>query len=337
MEKNLRKNKAITLVALVITIIILLILAGVAIVILTQTGLLKNAKQAKEMSENAQKLEKNILNQYEQKIDNKRTETRDELPSSNVIEDFYIKAEQVNGAKIEIKIDIDGKINLTDENSSIKGYILYSEDEVLDVFNKIPYYFIDVEPNKTYKDLHLTAIDNKGKIKDSVNKITIDIPNVSYIYNFGQEYEEIQAEYGSSSGTRTKNSQNLYMAFNDTAGDWHYSCYFGMKNKLDVTNLKKIIIHYSELKLAGNTTAAIILSTEKGYYSPSGTIYKKQDNVLDEKNTLTFDVSDLSGSYYLCFGIGSHDKNCSPEDSSQANSYTGTGSAVIDSVIVEYK
>lgn len=35
MEKNLRKNKAITLVALIITIIILLILAGVAIVNLT--------------------------------------------------------------------------------------------------------------------------------------------------------------------------------------------------------------------------------------------------------------------------------------------------------------
>ena len=337
MKKYLRKTDGITLVSLVITIILLLILAGVAIATITQTGLLKNAKQAKEMSENAQKLEKNILNQYEQKIDNKRTETRDELPSSNVIEDFYIKAEQVNGAKIEIKIDIDGKINLTDENSSIKGYILYSGDEVLDVFNKIPYYFTDVEPNKTYKDLHLTAIDNKGKIKDSVNKITIDIPNVSYIYNFGQEYEEIQAEYGSSSGTRTKNSQNLYMAFNDTAGDWHYSCYFGMKNKLDVTNVKKIVVHYSELKLTGNTTAAIILSTGKGTYSPSSTIYKMQDNVLDENNSLTFDVSDLSGSYYFCFGIGSHDKDCSPADTSQANSYKGTGSAVIDSVIVEYK
>lgn len=337
MEKNLRKNKAITLVALIITIIILLILAGVTITVLTQTELLEKAKQARKNTENAQSLEQNILNEYEGQINNVRAETRDGMQNSNAIEDFNIKAEQVVGAKIEIKIDIDGKINLTDENSSIKGYILYSGEDVLDVFNKIPYYFVDSEPRKTYKDLHLTAIDNKGKIKDSKNKITIDLPNIGYIYNLGQEYEEIQGEYESSSGVRTKNSQNLYMAFNDNADSWHYSCYFGMKNKLDVTNLKKIIVHYSELKLSGNTTAAIILSTEKGYYSPSGTIYKKQDNVLDEKNTLTFDVSDLSGSYYLCFGIGSHDKNCSPENSSQANSYTGTGSAVIDSVIVEYK
>ncbi|MEI3395286.1 MAG: hypothetical protein V8R82_06270 [Clostridia bacterium] len=35
MEKNLRKNNAITLIALIITIIILLILAGVAIAALT--------------------------------------------------------------------------------------------------------------------------------------------------------------------------------------------------------------------------------------------------------------------------------------------------------------
>ena len=57
MKKYLRKTDGITLVALVITIILLLILAGVAIATITQTGLLKNAKQAKKMSENAQKLE----------------------------------------------------------------------------------------------------------------------------------------------------------------------------------------------------------------------------------------------------------------------------------------
>ena len=52
-EKNI---KGITLVALVVTIIILLILAGVAITALTQTGLFENAKQAKNATENAQKM-----------------------------------------------------------------------------------------------------------------------------------------------------------------------------------------------------------------------------------------------------------------------------------------
>ena len=43
-----KKNKGITLVALVITIIILLILAGISIAQLTGNGLFENAKLAKE-------------------------------------------------------------------------------------------------------------------------------------------------------------------------------------------------------------------------------------------------------------------------------------------------
>jgi len=69
MEKNLRKNNGITLVALVITIIILLILAGVAIVTLTQTGLFEKAKQAKNMTYNAYEKENAILGEYSNKID----------------------------------------------------------------------------------------------------------------------------------------------------------------------------------------------------------------------------------------------------------------------------
>lgn len=52
------KNKGITLVALIITIIILLILSGIGIAILTQTSLFEKAKQAKNITENAQNTEK---------------------------------------------------------------------------------------------------------------------------------------------------------------------------------------------------------------------------------------------------------------------------------------
>ena len=47
----MRKNKGITLIALVITIIILLILSGISISALTNQGLFKNAKLAKEKAE----------------------------------------------------------------------------------------------------------------------------------------------------------------------------------------------------------------------------------------------------------------------------------------------
>ena len=58
MKTNLRQNKAITLIALVITIIIILILAGVTIASLTgDNGLLKRAVEAKESTEKAQIVE----------------------------------------------------------------------------------------------------------------------------------------------------------------------------------------------------------------------------------------------------------------------------------------
>lgn len=62
------KNKGITLVALVVTIVILLILAGVAISVLTQTGLFDNAKQAKNATKNAHDKENSTLNEYEKAI-----------------------------------------------------------------------------------------------------------------------------------------------------------------------------------------------------------------------------------------------------------------------------
>ncbi len=70
MEKQrLRKNKGITLIALVITIVVLLILAEVSIAMLTgQNGILSQAQKAKTETENAAANEAGILSDYETKI-----------------------------------------------------------------------------------------------------------------------------------------------------------------------------------------------------------------------------------------------------------------------------
>ena len=59
-----KREKGITLVALVITIIILLILAGISISALTNQGLFGKAQQAKQEAENAQREENEILANY---------------------------------------------------------------------------------------------------------------------------------------------------------------------------------------------------------------------------------------------------------------------------------
>ena len=63
-----KENKGITLVALVITIIILLILATISIQSLTNTGLFAKAQEAKEKTQNAEKNQARILNEYEDEL-----------------------------------------------------------------------------------------------------------------------------------------------------------------------------------------------------------------------------------------------------------------------------
>ena len=66
LRDTLRRNKGITLIALVVTIIVLLILAGISIAMLTgQNGILNRAAEAKEKTEAAQKDEEKTLQGYE--------------------------------------------------------------------------------------------------------------------------------------------------------------------------------------------------------------------------------------------------------------------------------
>ena len=65
-----RNERGITLIALVITIIVLLILAGVSIAMLTgQNGILTQAQNAKNRTEEAQANEESVLDNYEQYIE----------------------------------------------------------------------------------------------------------------------------------------------------------------------------------------------------------------------------------------------------------------------------
>ncbi|MBD8922579.1 hypothetical protein EGR52_04040 [bacterium] len=169
MERNLRKNKGITLVALIIIIIILLILAGVAIGILTQTGLLENAKQAKNATENAQGSENNILESYEEII--KQMESisgsKDgEISNSKIIKKATIDLRLDNSNIIvNLNIESDKKINnavlaLVVNNKLYKGYNL-EDIKKLQIEN--------VDSNTDYT-IFIIIIDENGDIFKTENK-----------------------------------------------------------------------------------------------------------------------------------------------------------------------
>ena len=121
MEKT-RKNKGITLVALVITIIILLILAGVSITALTKSDLLKNAKTTKNATENAQNTENMALAEYQDKIDQYIESGRDVALSDEV--KSYIDNKVLEVEKVEIT-DLVSDWKIEKNNSVKKGDIVY--------------------------------------------------------------------------------------------------------------------------------------------------------------------------------------------------------------------
>ena len=79
-----RKEKGMTLVALVITIVILLILARISILTLTNTGIFKKAKEAKGKEQNAEKEQSQTLSEYEREL-NKYSSVELTVANANVV------------------------------------------------------------------------------------------------------------------------------------------------------------------------------------------------------------------------------------------------------------
>ena len=73
--KITKQDKAITLIALVITIIVLLILAGITVAELSNNGLFVRTQIAKEKYDNSMDIENGILDDYEKEISKNTRET----------------------------------------------------------------------------------------------------------------------------------------------------------------------------------------------------------------------------------------------------------------------
>ena len=126
MKKNFKNEKAITLIALVITIIVLLILAGISIATLTgNNGLLSKATSAKEETKKAEYKESLELIGAGLQIDKRR-----ENWSTEVFMEKYKEA-----------IEKDKKFEVEEENNKIKvttkeGYVFHVEEEKVEFVEK---------------------------------------------------------------------------------------------------------------------------------------------------------------------------------------------------------
>ena len=135
--ENLRRNKGITLVALVITIIILLILAGISIQAITNTGLFANAKKAKEKSMEGQLKEEislAIQSIQTEEIYKGNSVTLETLAGGQLQKELKdITAEladgEINGEYKDYEYTIDDKFNVT-INGPVTGVRIKGNAEV---------------------------------------------------------------------------------------------------------------------------------------------------------------------------------------------------------------
>lgn len=113
-------------------------------------------------------------------------------------------------------------------------------------------------------------------------------------------------------------------------------CCFGTKAKINVSNIDKIYVHYSNITLNENTTTLVCLSESRGTYIPNSVISYHQKSISGNDITIEYDVSThKEGSYFLDFGIASHPESIHPIND-PLNPYTGAGNANIDSVYYTY-
>ena len=215
------KNKSgITLVALVITIIILLILAGVAITTLTQTSLFENAKQAKKSMEDSQKKENVTIANYENKINEVVTSTRD---NNLTIMSLINKEDEVYN-KIE-----DGYVFSTplfNENN----YITSNNDIILkDSIENYDYIMFEFDTYYTGENDYTNS---------TTQTISTQAIKKTYVKNFGWNYGKLYQIVNDWIDIQNritigfKNSTNIYV--------WHSCSNNAQLTKLRITDIKGI-------------------------------------------------------------------------------------------------
>lgn len=318
MKKNRNNESAITMVALVITIIILLVLATISIRILTDGGLFEKVQEAKKKNEKEELNNTKMLNEYE-----------------NIINDYIqaidvkngIKEIKLNKSEIRLKKGKSEKIivNIIPEDVDDKEIIWTSSNEnVATVIDGIVTAISDG-----------TAIINATIHDESEKSATCTViveENILTLYQNGNECENItggwekanvnlwnysnwtnsytaDVAYGSKTSRELiKDSNSMMIKLNYQSGgiDYLVSGTYSTKNMIDVTQYSKLYIEYECLLNATNTGdyAFMFLDfCENKFYIQNKTKYSKEKSLKekegDNENIAEFDISDISGEYFL--------------------------------------
>lgn len=337
---SISAKNGITLIALVVTIILMLILAGVVLSLtIGEKGMFARAKQVGTMYEEAQAREKLELVLLDLQADKVTDKTYNQTGYINA--KITQKGMSVNGNIVMVdgwQFEIDRSVPQIGRNLG-KGEVItiaqpyvgtssftisipsvpneadvesytYIVDNVEETSNdQKEYTKEELEPES-----HHTAyviIKYKNGTALTSNTLNIQLQPRTYLYDNGNEYEEITNGwlgqsiygYGTSYGQYEKAAEYLYVK-NTSTNDWGNSNYYPswvISSPINLSQYKKIVAE-GDFYAPSNTTIRISISTVRSplkngtYYTVAGTYGQKKEKIeLD----LTKANVDLNNLYYI--------------------------------------
>ena len=341
--RKLKKQNAITLVALVITIVILLILAGISISALTNTGIFEKAKEAKKASENSEEEQRETLSEYEKELNKYSSE---ELTTSNanvvlsVTEN--VELHDKNGNKIVVPAGFKVVVN-DDTNNAMtvdKGIVI--EDGMYEGTKGSQFVWVPVgnilKEDDSNVDIKLNRYDfdqNTGKentysgddVEEDANDETILNSNKAIAKNITAFKTSVISNDGYYVGrfeSRTTKERNSWLdeltQITEKSNDSIYN-YITQKQASQLSqNMYNTSKFTSDLmnSYAWDTSILFIqkcsMKTKYSYQtcinkslSQIGTIEDKQCNIFDmASNVLEWTTETCRSTKYPCVGRGSY-------------------------------
>ena len=341
--RKLKKQNAITLVALVVTIVILLILAGISISALTNTGIFEKAKEAKKASENSEEEQRETLSEYEKELNKYSSE---ELTTSNanvvlsVTEN--VELHDKNGNKIVVPAGFKVVVN-DDTNNAMtvdKGIVI--EDGMYEGTKGSQFVWVPVgnilKEDDSNVDIKLNRYDfdqNTGKentysgddVEEDANDETILNSNKAIAKNITAFKTSVISNDGYYVGrfeSRTTKERNRWLdeltQITEKSNDSIYN-YITQKQASQLSqNMYNTSKFTSDLmnSYAWDTSILFIqkcsMKTEYSYQtcinkslSQIGTIEDKQCNIFDmASNVLEWTTETCRSTKYPCVGRGSY-------------------------------
>ena len=317
-----KKNKGITLVALVITIIILLILAGISISALTNTGIFAKAKDAQSKSALADAKEKMTLLLNEWQMDHvTSTKTLETFLQEKVTDKTIEEYEKLDNGNYEVYINgyvgvIDGEGNIVEEmqkagpRPTISNITIKSEDGTTEVAD-----------NSQILGTKLKINFSSSIADGTIKSVT---PAVPYETN-GTETEVIFTIVGTVDGTD-------YTIKNTISVASKYQPFTGI-------TVEEAIKYGGILNASKNTELKDVKNNKM--VVPAG--FKIVSNA-DTNNATTVDkgivIEDASGNQFVWIPVGTITKTGGSTEKIALNRYTfakdGTPTAQNDNVIETY-